>query len=66
MDRRIHKRFLDYRERHGYFGWKKPLLSAVDFVRLDAEAELLGAKGEERDDEEEERFQALLHVLLRD
>jgi hypothetical protein len=66
MDRRVHKRYLDYRERHVYFGWKKPLLNADDYVRLDAEAELLEAKKEERDDEEEERFAALMHVLLRD
>jgi hypothetical protein len=66
MDRRVHKRYLDYRERHGYFGWKKPLLNAADYVRLDAEAEVLEAKGESRDDEEEERYAAILHVLLRD
>jgi len=67
MDRRVHKRYLDYRERHVYFGWRKPILSAADYERLDAEAEVLLAKGEEeRDDEEEERFAAILHVLLRD
>jgi hypothetical protein len=66
MDRRLHKRYLDYRERHVYFGWKKPLLNAEDYSRLDAEAADLEAKGEERDDEEEERFAALLYVLLRD
>ena len=66
MDRRLHKRYLDYRERHVYFGWKKPLLVADHYARLDAEAEVLEAKGAERDDEEEERFAALLHVLLRD
>jgi hypothetical protein len=66
MDPRVHKRYLDYRERHVYFGWKKPILNAADYVRLDSEAEVLTAKGEERDDEEEERFAALLHVLLRD
>jgi hypothetical protein len=66
MDRTIHKRYLDYRERHVYFGWKKPILSAADYTRLDAEFTTLEAKGEERDDEEEEQFAALLHVLLRD
>jgi len=66
MDRRVHKRYLDYRERHVYFGWQKPLLNAADYVRLDAEAALLDAMGEARDDEEEERFAALLLVLLRD
>ena len=66
MDRTLHKRFLDYRERHVYFGFRKPLLSREDYIRLDAEALELGAKGEERDDEEEERYAALLFVLLRD
>ena len=66
MDRRVHKRYLDYRERHVYFGFRKPLLSREDYIRLDAEALELGAKGEERDDEEEERYAALLFVLLRD
>ncbi len=67
MDRRVHKRYLDYRERHGYFGWKKPLLSAADYIRLDAEAEALAALGEEgRGDEEEQRYKDLLYVLLRD
>jgi hypothetical protein len=66
MDRRVHKRYLDYRERHVYFGWRKPLLNAADYVRLDAEADALAAKGEERDDEEEERYAALQLVLLLD
>jgi len=66
MDPRLHKRYLDYRERHGYFGWKKPLLNAADYTRLDAEAAQLLALGEDRDDEEEERYAALLYVLLRD
>ena len=42
------------------------MLGAADFTRLDDEREVLEAKGEERDDEEEERFAALLQVLLRD
>jgi len=67
MDRTVHKRYLDYRERYVYFGRQMPLLTAVDFTRLSAELTVLEAKGEEeRDDEEEERFAALLHVLLRD
>ncbi len=66
MDRRVHKRYLDYRERHGYFGWRKPLLSSADYVRLDQEAAALEAVGDARDDEEEERWRALLYVLLRD
>jgi hypothetical protein len=66
MDRRLHKRYLDYRERHIYFGKHKPLLGAADFERLDGEAESLAAKGDERDDEEEERYALVLEVLLRD
>jgi hypothetical protein len=66
MDRTLHKRFLDYRERYEYFGRKMPLLSAADFTRLDAELAALTALGEDRDDEDEERHAALLHVLLRD
>jgi hypothetical protein len=67
MDRRLHKRYLDYRERHGYFGFKKPLLSRADYERLDAEAEALEALGEDgRDDEEAVRYRDLLYVLLRD
>jgi hypothetical protein len=66
MDRRVHKRYLDYRERYVYFGRNKPLLSAVDFERLSDEANLLQARGEERDDEDEERFALLLEVLLLD
>jgi hypothetical protein len=66
MDRRVHQRYLDYRDRHVYFGWRKPLLGAEDYVRLDAELEALTAQGEERDDEDEERYAALMHVLLMD
>jgi hypothetical protein len=66
MERRLHKRYLDYRERHVYFGRKLPLLGAADFTALDAEAADLGAKGEERDDEEEARYADVLRLLLRD
>jgi hypothetical protein len=66
MDRRLHKRYLDYRERHGYFGRKLPLLSAADYTRFDAELADLAAKGEEREDEDEERYTELLRLLLRD
>jgi len=66
MDRTVHKRYLDYRERHVYFGHKMPILSATDFTRLSAELAVLEAQGDDRDDEEEERRAALLHVLLKD
>lgn len=67
MDPATHKRFLDYRERHKYFGKRIQLLSMAEFEPLDKEHRVLFAKGEEtRDDEEEARFQELSRVLLRD
>ena len=56
MNPTVHKRYLDYRERHVYFGRKKPMVSAAEFEALDVEYRALRAKGEERDDEEEARF----------
>jgi hypothetical protein len=56
MNPRVHKRFLDYRDRHVYFGRKKPMVSAAEFEAMDAEYQALLVKGEERDDEEEARF----------
>jgi hypothetical protein len=67
MDPATHKRFLDYRERHTYFGKRQKLLSMAEFAPLDEEHRALHAKGEEaRDDEEEERFAELSRLLLRD
>ncbi len=66
MDQETHKRYLDYRERHVYFGKKKPLLTAAEFTSADAEARLLEAKGEAREDEEEARLAELLALLFRD
>lgn len=67
MDPATHKRFLDYRERHKYFGKRLQLLSMAEFEPLDKEHRTLFAKGEEsRDDEEEQRFQELSRLLLRD
>lgn len=66
-DREVHARYLDYRERHGYFGANKKLLGMAEFTALDAEHNALEAKGEDgRDDEEEARFQELSQVLFRD
>jgi hypothetical protein len=66
MDPLTHKRYLDYRERHAYFGQKKTMLTAKQFASADAEVRELEAKGDARDDEEEARFLDLLAVLLRD
>lgn len=67
MDPATHKRFLDYRERHKYFGKRQQLLSMAEFEPLDKEHRALDAKGEEgRDDEEEQRHAELSRLLLRD
>ena len=66
MDPTTHKIYLDYRERHVYFGGKKALLTATEFVAADAEVRALDAMGDARDDEEEARFVELLRLLFRD
>ena len=67
MDPAVHKRFLDYRERHEYFGRKVKVLSYDEFAPLDAEHRELARIGEEdRDDEEEARFVELSKGLFRD
>jgi hypothetical protein len=60
----VHKRFLDYRELHQYFGGKKALLTYAEFQALDAEYYALLAR--ERDDEEEQRLEELATLLHRD
>jgi hypothetical protein len=59
----VHKRFLDYRDLHVYFGEKKPSLPFVEFQKLDAEYHSLMKK--ERDDEEEARLEELAQTLHR-
>jgi hypothetical protein len=68
MDPKTHKRFLDYRERYGYFGQggKLPRLGPDEFAAADAEYAALDAKGEARDDDEEARYAALAKALFRD
>ena len=67
MDAETHKRFLDYRERHTYFGKARPLLSMPEFEAADREQRALAAKGEDaRDDDEEARFEELSRLLFRD
>ena len=64
----VHKRYLEYRERHAYFGGSRTaLLTMSEFVPLDAEHIALDARGEDaRDDDEEARFQAVAQLLFRD
>jgi len=68
MDPGVHKRFLDYRDRHVYFGKEsgQPPLSLEEFAKVDAEQRALEARGEARDDEEEARFAELCRLLFRD
>lgn len=62
-----HKRYLDYRTQHGYFGRSEPMLSMAEFATLDREHRELDAKGEDqRDDDDEARFQELSRQLFRD
>ncbi len=67
MDRATHARFLDYREKFTYFGRGGMVqLDAAAFADADREQRELAAKGEARDDEEEERFSTLTLILFRD
>lgn len=66
VDPETHRRYLDYRDRHGYFGATTPILTREEFLALDAEQRALDAKGESRDDEEEARWEELSKLLLRD
>jgi hypothetical protein len=66
-DPKTHKRYLDYRETHMYFGGKAKMLDYDTFEGLDREHIALAAKGEEgRDDEEEARFAEVSKLLFRD
>ncbi len=67
MDPETHKRYLDYRSRHQYFGGATPILGRQEFLAADTEQRALEAKGEDgRDDEEEARWQELNKLLFRD
>lgn len=66
-DPKAHRRYLDYRERHMYFGKAERMLSMEEYITLDVELDALVAKGEDfRDDEEEQRFTELARLLFRD
>jgi hypothetical protein len=66
VEKAVHKRYLEYRDLHVYFGGKKPIMTATDFTVADAEYGALQAKGESRDDEEEARLVELARLLHRD
>ena len=66
-EQQAHKRYLEYRERHVYFGKSERLLTLAEYGPLEIELKALVAKGEDaRDDEEEARFDELAKVLFRD
>lgn len=65
MNPLVHKRYLDYRERHDYFGAKLRKLALAEFATLWDEHDALAAK-ESRDDEEDARLDELAALLLRD
>lgn len=60
-----HKRYLDYRERHAYFGRRLALLSMTEFDDAERELAVLTANPR-RDDDEEARLRELEQLLLRD
>jgi hypothetical protein len=66
VDPRTHKRYLDYRERHAYFGRRQKLLSMDEFEKAETELTALESKGERRDDDEEARYVELCRDLLKD
>jgi hypothetical protein len=65
MTPEAHKRYLDYRERHDYFGRRLEMLTMQQFTDAENELAHLAAQPE-RDDEDEARLRELSLVLLRD
>ena len=67
IDRQAHKRYLEYRDRHSYFGKVERLLTLAEYIPLEIELSALELKGEDhRDDEEEARFAIVARILFRD
>jgi hypothetical protein len=66
VDPETHKRFLAYRDKHGYFGGTSPILGRDAFLAADKEQRELEAKGDRRDDDEEARWAELSKLLFRD
>ncbi len=65
-DANVHKRFLDYRERHVYFGKNMRMLDYTEFAKLDEEQRALDKMGDDRDDDDEARLRVLTIALLMD
>lgn len=66
-DPAVHKRYLEYRDKHVYFGKLTKQLTMAEFAALEPEFLALEAKGEDaRDDEEAERWEELARVLFKD
>ena len=62
-----HKRYLEYRDKHVYFGKLTKQLTMAEFESLEVEFLALDAKGEDaRDDEEAERWAEVAKLLFRD
>jgi len=70
MNRSLHKRYIDYREKHVYFGHpdgrQTPVLSPEAFTEADAEYGILRTKGKARTPAEEKRFLVLETLLFFD
>jgi hypothetical protein len=67
MSPTTHKRYLDYRAQHTYFGRELTALTMDQFEAADREQRELEAKGDAgRDDEEEARLAELNRILFRD
>jgi hypothetical protein len=67
VDPATHKRYLEYRDKHTYFGKMTRQLTMAEFIPLEVEFVALEAKGEDaRDDEEEERYAEVAKLLFRD
>jgi hypothetical protein len=66
-DPAVHKRYLEYRDKHVYFGKLTKQLTMAEFTALEPELLALEAKGEDaRDDEEEARWEELARILFKD
>ncbi|MEC7519959.1 MAG: hypothetical protein VYE22_08850 [Myxococcota bacterium] len=68
MDPRAHRRFLDYVDKHVYFGGPDlPKLGREQWLELDAERAAFEARDPDSlDDDERRRFRALRRLLLVD
>lgn len=66
-DPAVHKRYLEYRDKHVYFGKLTQQLSMAEFESLEVEFTVLEAKGDDaRDDDEQERWEIVATLLFRD